>query len=204
MPTILPQNPASPGTAQNGPLRPSGWLRAWDSTTLPRPMRWARPGATIVAMLPILGAWSHISTLGCALGGSSPWWRARSRIAPRPTVGRPPSGPPRRIAWYLPANTARPPDRARAARPAGRPWPARSRRPSAPSRQPCAPPSMLPSPPSVSDESAWRCCFSLDGVRCRAGGSQDFPGASQCGAWRRQYARRPSVPRSGYRSICRP
>ena len=33
--------------------------------------------------------------------------------------------------------------------------------------------------------------------------SQDYSGASQCGAWRRQCARRPSVPRSAPHSICR-
>ena len=150
-PSGLPANPnrrERPQTALYGPRGGCGY----DSTTTARPMRWARPPATIVAILPILGAWSPTSTLGYAPGACSRWQPARSRIAPPPTAGRPSNGPTKGIAWYLPASTARPRDRASAARCAGRPWRARSPRPSEPSRQPSA--SHLPrrSPPSGNAE----------------------------------------------------
>ena len=57
---LLPPRLKRPQTALYGP-RGARWH---DSTTSPRPMRWARSAATIVAILPILGAWKPITTLG--------------------------------------------------------------------------------------------------------------------------------------------
>ena len=56
-----------------------------------------------------------------AAGACTRWLPARSRNAAPLTAGRRSSGPTKGIAWYLPASTARPPDRASAARHAGRP-----------------------------------------------------------------------------------
>ena len=47
-----PRQPEPPKTAKNGLYGPQG-RSGHDSTTSPRPMRWARSGATIVASLPI-------------------------------------------------------------------------------------------------------------------------------------------------------